>query len=151
MSIEDLKADLESNMAACKALISPLTTPSELAAHLHNCLYPFISNVVNEIEEVDSAVETLFNESDDVLQPETAAVFAAVIAGGQVLVKELSGRLTPADDKLKQAIAEWLQLAAVAGSTLEDITLDPSDPDPDDDDDDEDDDDDDQPSLPEGK
>jgi hypothetical protein len=133
VSIEDLKADLASNMTACRALIARgvLLTPVDLAKHQLD-QWAFLENVVTDFEELDGTVSDLYHNAEDILQPETAAVFAAVAAGGLGLVGELEKRLTPADGKIRAAIAEFKKLAIEATDILREITI------PDDDDDEED-------------
>lgn len=141
MSIEDLKADLASNMKACRELIARgiLLTPSDLAKHQLD-QWAFLENVVNDVEEMDGTLSDLYHNAEDILQPETAALFAAVATGGLGLVGELEKRLTPADGKIRAAIAEFKKLAIEATDILREITIPEDDEDDEEDEDEEDDD-----------
>lgn len=124
MSIEDLKADLADNMAEAKALGTSITTSvQDIVKHLNNSFWPFVENVVTEMEDLDEGLSDLYHGAEDILQPDTAKLFAGVITGGAILVTELERRLTAADGKLKEAIAEWRELADQAGAALEEIVV----------------------------
>lgn len=162
MSLEDLQADLESNLAAIHQLAAAgaLTTAPEVVDHLAKFLWPFMQNVVNEMAEIDAEVANAVYNADDHLQPETAEQLAAVIVIATGLIgKELQKRLDPkkpADAQVLVAIRDWAKLAKEAGEIIEEITVEPpegeddpdqveaempdSEDDEDDDDDDEDDD-----------
>lgn len=154
MSVEELKADLEANTAIIRGLNGPLTTAPEIVALLQGTIWPFIENVVNELAEVDEGVHDLYSGAEDILQPETGAVFAAIIGGGLGLIAQLEARIAPNDperQKLKRAIEEWKKMAKEGEEILMEIVV-PDDPDEaegddaegeEDDDEDEDDDDDD--------
>ncbi len=142
MSIEDLKTDLASNKSNCKELIAKgIVTPMELARHMLD-FWAFQENVITEIEDLDGTVRDLYDNAEDLLQPETSAVFAAIIAGGLGLINELEKRLTPADAKIRAAISEFKKLAKEGGEILVEVTI-PDDDDDDEEEDDEDEDDDD--------
>lgn len=143
MSIEDLKADLEQNLKEAKALASSMgTTSLDLAKHMVQTMWPFLENVVGELEDLDAGVSDLYHGAEDILQPETGKLFATVIAGAAGLIGELEKRLVlPVDDPYAVAIREWRTLAAEAGTALTEIVV-PELEDTDEDDDDEDEDDD---------
>ncbi len=142
MSIDDLKADLSTNMAQAK-MLGPMSTVGDIANHINNVLWPFVENAVNEIEDIDEITSDLYHGAEDILQPETGALFATVIAGGAGLVSELEKRLVqPADAKLLAAIREWKRLAAEAGTVLSEIVVVAAEGDDDEEDDDDDEDDD---------
>jgi hypothetical protein len=103
-----------------------------------------MGSFVKELTEVDETVADLYSESEDILQAQTAGVFAALIATGRPLIMELQKRLQPSDGKILAALKGWLELSKVCESTLEEITIpdDEDDEDPDDEDEDKDDEDD---------
>lgn len=122
-SVETLRADLNANIASLKDM-GALTTTADLVGHLKNTLWPFQEMLVEHIEELDGCVEDLLNHAEDILQPETGAVFAAVVVGGLLLAGELKKRLTVADDpKIRAVIAEFEQTCAVAQATLAEIVI----------------------------
>jgi hypothetical protein len=130
VSLEDLEADLTTNLAAAAQLLGPLVTASDIAKHLNETMWPFVVNVVTELKEVDETVADLYHGAEDILQPETAKVFAAVIAvASGLILGELKRRLDPnkpSEAKLLAAIKEWARLAHEAGETLEEITVVPA-------------------------
>lgn len=158
MSLEDLKADLATNMKEASVMSAGvMANPADLLRHLQNTLWPFLENLVGELEEIDDTVDDMYHSAEDILQPETAQLFATVIAGGMALVNELEKRLTmPADAQIIAGIREWRRLAGESAQTIAEITVMPQadanqgdDQDDDDDDDDEDDDEEtDQPEQP---
>ena len=122
-SIETLQSDLKTCVASLDAL-GPLASVQDVVAHLKMSVYPMIENVVTEVVEIDQITESLLNNAEDILQPETAQVFAGVLVGGAALCLELEKRLTlPADAKLLAGIKEWRALAQQAGAVLDEITV----------------------------
>ncbi len=123
MSIEDLKADLETNMAQAKVL-NAMSTIGDIAAHINNTMWPFLENVVAEQGEQAEDLLDMYHGSEDLLQPETGALFTAVILGAAGLIGELEKRLVqPTDAKLVGAIAEWRRLSEEAGHVLQEIVV----------------------------
>ncbi len=145
MSIEDLRADLATNLQQAKGL-NAMSTLGDVTGHLNNTLWPFLENLVTELADVDEGLGDLYHGAEDILQPETGELFATVIAGASGLVGELEKRLVlPADAKLFVAIKEWRRLAAESGQVLQEIVVqaaDGNDEDDEEEDDEEDDDDD---------
>jgi hypothetical protein len=133
VSLEDLQADLEANIEAAAALSGPLVTVGDLAKHIQSTLWPFQQNVLAELEEMDGALADMLANAEDILQPETAAEFAAVLAiATGLIVNKLKPRLNPAnadDKKILSAITQWVDMAAQMGETIEEITVDPPEPD----------------------
>lgn len=143
MSVETLREDLKSNIASLKDLtaLSPL---DDYAKHLKDTLWPFMESMLEQIEDLDGCVEDLLNHAEDILQPETGALFLTVVTGGLGLVGELKKRLGPGDDpKILAAIAEFEKNANEATAVLTEITIPVQDEDEDEDDEEGDEDDDD--------
>lgn len=150
MSIEDLKADLAANLKEAHTLGSGLATAVDIANHLKNFLWPFIENVVSELEDLDEGLGDLYHGAEDILQPETGALFATVVAGATGLIGELEKRLTPADAKILAGIKEWRRLAKETEAVLQEIVVTPAegeDEEEDDEDDDGDDEEDDEDEV----
>ncbi len=142
MALEDLQEDLRSNVAAAQKLLSG-DPENPLIKHLVNSLWPFQEAVLEEMSEQAEALDELVDQTGDMIQAETAAVFAAVILVAQKLADELDRKLGPSELELRGLIVKARAAANEAAALLQDITI-PSHPDdPDDDDDDGDDDDDD--------
>lgn len=88
MSIEELQTDLKANMEEARALVlDPDTSPTTVSSHLLNTLWPFLENVVAELSEQDDVVTDLIERNGDMLQPETAGIFAAIILGARGLAQ----------------------------------------------------------------
>lgn len=122
MSIEDLKADLATNMLQAKSL-SAMSTVGDIVNHFNLTMWPFFENVLSELDQIEGSVSDLYHEAEDILQPETGALFSAVILGGGGLIIELEKRLTPADAQLAAGIKEWKRLAAEATQVLSEIII----------------------------
>ena len=137
MSLEELQRDYDAIQTKIDGMTGALTTPAEIMALLKNDIVPFMGSSVKELAELDDTVADLYANAEDILQPETAGLFAALILTGRPLLMELQKRLTPADTKIAVALKEWLSLSKSAERTLADITV-PDDDEDDDDDDDED-------------
>jgi hypothetical protein len=139
VSSESLAADISACLASAKSL-SALSSMSDVVDHLKSTLWPMLEAIVNEHVELDAVVGDLYEHSEDILQMETAKVFAAVIASGLVLAEELRTRVGN-DKRLLAAIGEFKAKANEAREILEEITI-PDDPEDDTEEDDEDGDDD---------
>lgn len=124
MSIDNLKADLASNMASLNQL-GPLASGADVVAHLQNTLWPFLETVVSEMEEQDECLEDLIHGADDILQPETAKVFAGVITGGLAMAERLKA-LSASEPQVLAAIAKYQKMCQEAAELLEQITIVPA-------------------------
>jgi hypothetical protein len=134
MSIEELQADLASNIVEAKGLTA-MSTIGDITNHLNNTLWPFLENLVRETSDVDEAVAAMYEKSEDILQFETGKQLAIVITGANTLIAELEKRAV-GDKVVLDAIKDWRARAKEATEVLEEITL-PEDYDPDDDEGDE--------------
>lgn len=127
--MEQLMTDLAEN-GKDLARLGPETSVAELVTFLKTTLWPSLVALAEQTEEIDGCVEDLLHAQEDILQPETARVFAGIIAGGLVLVAELKKRLKPEDTKILAAAGEFEQLCAQGQEALEEITIpDADDPD----------------------
>ena len=141
MSTETLRADLQACMNEAKALAdNPELTPHAVCKHLNDTLWPLLSNVVEEVADIDETVSDMYEHAEDILQPDTGAQLLAVIAGAEILVGELKTRVGN-DARLLAAIKEWSAKAAESKQAITDITITTEEEDDDDDDGDDDDDD----------
>lgn len=125
--MEELKSDLAANLAEAQRLIA---TGGSTGAHLAQTLWPFLEALVENIEEIDDAVAELVGQQEDYLQPETAAVFAAVIQSSLDLAQELRARALE-DATIAGKIAQHDALCEQAIAVLADVTLIPEDDGPD--------------------
>lgn len=134
MSIETLRKDLNDNLEALRGMAIP--TADALKQHLVNSFWPFIESMVDEMDEIDEAVDDLVSGAPEILHSESAEVFSGIIVSGELLMTELSHRVGN-DARILAMIKEWRGLARQGKSILEDIALPDPDPDPDDPDPDE--------------
>lgn len=123
MSLDELRADLARNIAEAKRI----TNVQEMRDHLVNTLWPFIEANIDVVDEIDDAVAELVDQQEDYLQPETAAVFAAVVQSSLQLLAVLK-TLAPRDNaELQLQIAQHEQLCAQAVAVLGEVTMIPED------------------------
>lgn len=120
MSIEQLKTDLKS-ISQQVAANPPDTTPA-VVTFLQDNLIPWLESFVDETQEMDESIADLVHQAVDVLHPESAAVFASIIAGGLALASELATRAGN-DARLLKAIKEYRDLAKQGRVLLEELTL----------------------------
>ena len=138
MTMETIKADFDQLKSTAKALSPTLTTSADMVKFLQTELVPFLEAFVDEGIEMDGCIADLVDHAEDILQPDTAKVFAAVIVGGGALIAELEALLPKdasgkmADPAKAAAIAEWKIAADAAGQILEEITMPEDDEDEDD-------------------
>lgn len=145
ISMEQLQIDFKDLKSRAKeALGGSMPTAADIARFIKGDLLPFIENHVAQSAEMDGCIEDMMYRQEDVLQPETAAVFASIIVGGRGMalkVRELSPKHpdgTLVDGALDKAIAEYLGLCQSGEHIVAEITLPPQDDDDDEEDDDED-------------
>lgn len=123
MSIEDLEGDLARNITDFAT--TTFLTANDVQKYLGDTLWPFLQNMVAEVRDQDNCISDLVNEADDVLQPDTAGIFAAVIISSKMMMQELVMRLTksPKDAELKTKLAQIRPIITKAEETLEEITI----------------------------
>lgn len=149
MSIETLKEDLKANLstlAVLKTLPSDDTT-NTVILHLQDTLWPFLEAVVDELAEIDECVADVISGAEDILQPETAEIFAAIIAGAVAVSAALKARVNRETEAPLAKVIDELEKNCRAGEAImAEIVIDTGDDDDGDaDEDDEDDEGDDQP------
>lgn len=118
MSIETLKADLKANTDTLFALDPMTTTPGDLVKHLRETLWPFLESVVEEAAEIDECVADIISGAEDILQPETAEIFAAIITGAIAVAAALKGRINRETDPGLYKVVEELERNCKAGEAL---------------------------------
>lgn len=130
MSIEALREDLKRNLAEARACASW----EDLQKHLTETLWPFLEGALDEMDEMDEAIAEVVDQQEDYVQPETAAVFAAVIQLGLQLGAELKKR-HPNDTNVAAAVEQYEQICQQAVEVLGQITMVPNEEDEDEDED----------------
>jgi hypothetical protein len=149
MAIDELKAEFALNMTQCRELAKdPEVTPRQIMAHLRDGLWPFIEAAVDEIEAQADIMDEIVEETGDILQPETAGVFAALIVSAQQWAIPLLKAIGKTNPDVADKLPAFETLCNEAADLLEQITVDPGDEDEDEDDDpDHDDDDEETPDV----
>jgi hypothetical protein len=134
MSIETLKADLNdiTASASAHALEEKAGAAPPVWGWLRDNLLPWIQGMADEVEEMDEAIHDVVNQSVDVLHPESAEVFAAIIAAGATMAAELRTRVGD-DRRLLKSISEYIALLGRGKELLEDIYISDDDDDGEDD------------------
>jgi len=122
MSLDELRDDLKRNMAEARTLASV----EQIRDHLVNTLWPFIEANLDVVDEIDDAVAELVDQQEDYLQPETAAIFAAVVQSSLQLAAELRKR-AGGDPLLGKLITNHEQICAQAVEVLGAVTMMPAD------------------------
>ena len=155
MSIETLKDDLKANLSTLSLIATPppgavatnadtLLVAEQLVRHLKDTLWPFLESVVDEVAEIDECVADVISGAEDILQPETAEIFAAIIAGAVACAATLKSRIDPAaEPQIYKMIAELEKNCKTGESLMAEIVIDTGDDEAEEDDDDEGDDEDD--------
>lgn len=126
MSIETLKDDAKAVGDQLDAMNSALTTAPELCDFMKNNLIPLQQSIVAELAEMDDTVRDVYEGADDILQPETGELLAAVVVGAMGIIAQLKAKLDKgniADRKALAAIKEWEAIAKEAAATIEEITI----------------------------
>lgn len=143
MSVETLKADLKANLAELAQMSELTVSAADILKHLKGTLWPMLEAVVDETSEIDDCVADMIAGAEDILQPETAEVFAAIIAGAKVAAAAVRTNIPKEQNPQLHKIMDELEKNLVAGEEImKEIVIDPGDDADDDDEDDEDDDDD---------
>lgn len=107
--------------------------PAAIVAFFRDTMFPIFGQVIEEIEEIDEAVEDLGADAEDILQPESAEAFGVVIVTGQVVVSELKKRLSATEDaRLLKVCLEFEEQLKKASQVLEDVFVPQTEEDPED-------------------
>src|SRR4029077_6278419 len=128
MSIEDLKADIERNTTDFDSVT--FNSLDDVKQFMKTTMFPIMTNVVEEMEQIDDDVADIIQQASDVLQPETAGIFAAVITQCRGLAEGLKRRLKKGDkndDKWAVRLPKILAICDAAQDTLLEITVTPTD------------------------
>jgi hypothetical protein len=128
-SLDELRDDLKRNVAEARTL----TTIDQVIGHINNTMWPFVEVVLDVVEEQDGSIRELVDHEEDYLQPETAAVFAAVVQSSLQLAAELRQR-AGADAMIAQLVSNHELLCEQAVMVLGQVTMVPDDDDEDDED-----------------
>lgn len=124
MSLEDLQSDYLSNLEGAKRLLAG-DPGNPVLQHLVNNLWPFQEAVLEEIAEQAEELDKVVDEAGDMLQPETAAPFAALIVLSARIADELDKRLMPSETELRGVLVELRKQAQEAAAILDEITVPP--------------------------
>lgn len=132
MSVETLKADLKSNLETLRLMVPGVASPDELVRHLKDTLWPMLESIVEEVAEIDDCMNDIVSGAEDILQPETAEVFAGIIAGALAVAAALKmkvGNDTEEDRQLRKVIGELEANCRAGEELLKDVVIDPGDDD----------------------
>jgi len=124
MSLDELCSDLEANQTELEKV--QMFSADDVKKYLASTVWPFLENVVAEIEDLDASLSDLVEKTEDILQPETAGIFAVVIQGCVQVMDELAKRLRPGnagDQKWKVKLGELRKICNTAAETLQEITV----------------------------
>lgn len=126
MSLDEIRDDLKRNLAEAKLLMpsggNP-TVPASIAVHLCETLWPFLESLVDTVDEIDDAVAELVDQQEDYLQPETAAVFAAVVQSSLQIIARIKPMVPRDQTEFLQQLADHEQLCAQAVEVLGAVTM----------------------------
>lgn len=125
MSIEDLQSDLERNLTELDA--QTFASLDDVKAYFKSTIYPLLASVSSELEEIDNDVADMVQQSEDILQPETAGLFAMIIGNAIQLCGALQKRLkdNKNDAVWAQKIAQTMHICELGKNTLDQITVQP--------------------------
>lgn len=125
MSIEDLQSDLERNLTELDDKL--FMSLDDVKAYFKTTIYPLLASVGSELEEIDNDVADMVQQSEDILQPETAGLFAMIIGNTIQLCGALQKRLkdNKNDAVWAQKIAQTMHICELGRNTLEQITVQP--------------------------
>ena len=134
MSIDDLRNDLDRNIETLEA--TTFAGFGDIKDFFKQTMFPLLENVVSELEELDSDISDLVEKSEDVLQPETAGIFAAVITQARKIADALEKRIPPSDAnfaKWRASLGAFRQICVKAEEVLIAITVNIEEEEPDED------------------
>jgi hypothetical protein len=129
MAMDALKDDMKSVAAKIRTL-NPQTSTGELVKLLKGEVWPFIESVASELEEIDISVAEIVEGQDECLQPESAQLFAGIIAGGVGMaakVRELATKNGGMDEALTKAVDDFEALCKEGAALVDELTVDPED------------------------
>lgn len=131
MTLDTLKNDLKQNLADLAALkpeiagADPSLGVKDVISHLKNTLWPMLEAMVDEMSEMDEVLGDMVTNSEDILQPDTAAIFSAVIAGASTIAAALKVRITrEAEPQLYKIVEELESNVKEATEIMKEIVID---------------------------
>lgn len=146
MGLAELRADAKLHRERIAKMKLADLPPEKLGAvlklELVENIFPMFEGLVDALEEdygtalddLNTAVDQLIDQSSDLLQPQTAAQILGVFELGKLLANELEALAKQADDVSRKRIAElvltYRRGAEVVGTLVAGITLDEDDEDP---------------------
>lgn len=130
MSLDELRNDLKRNLDEARAC----TSWEQVRDHLVNTVWPFVEAQLDVVDEMDEALQEVVEHEEDYLQPDTAAVFAAIVQLSLTMGAELKKR-APGDKEIGMLVAQNEQICAQAVEILQAITMVPNDDDEEEDED----------------
>ena len=86
-------------------------------------IIPFLAALTKEVADIDTVIQEVVEEMPDSLQPETAAVFAGIIASGKVIAAELGKRIGNTEPRISQLLREFRGNLDKGAKILEEITV----------------------------
>lgn len=123
MSIEDLQRDLKLVGETIVSLSAdPLIPTEDKIRRVAEELLAMLASTVEEVSDIDDAVTTVIEQSDDILQEETAAVILAPMLLADALVNELRTRAST-DNRILTAIKEYKRARQAADECIQEITV----------------------------
>lgn len=127
--IEQLKADVEGIQLRADAATD--TSAEGAWAFIRQEIVPFLAALTKEVADIDTVLQEMVEEMPDSLQPETAAVFAGIIASGKVIAAELGKRIGNTEPRISQMLREFRGNLDKGAKILDEITVEvPADPAP---------------------
>lgn len=128
MSLTELRADIARNQKAALALAASGAVPQPLVDYVNGTIWPWQEALLDELDIIDTAVDDLIEDADDILQAETASQLSVPLVLGAELVAELRKRVelepaTPENQILRTKIATFAKSLAAATDIIAEITV----------------------------
>ncbi len=125
MSIDELHTDHDAlTDRIANLLLKPDVNLKDVLLFMKNDLVPLQGSIIEEMGEMDDALEEMYERSEDTLTRESAGILAVPLALGAELAAELERRLGPADTAWAQRIQLFRSAVETAGALMEQITVD---------------------------
>lgn len=120
MSIEDLESDMNRNADELDSVT--FASFDDVKAYLKQTMFPLMGNMVEELADIDNELAEYVEGRADMLQPQTAGIFAAVIVHCRQLIVTVK-KLQPTNQKVLVKLEAIKKVCALAEQTLEEITV----------------------------
>jgi DNA-binding transcriptional ArsR family regulator len=139
MSLQEIKKELDTYRQQLLAESDDLTR-SNVRTHLSDNLVPLFDMLVTELvkrddevdgalDELEEAVDSLIEESSEVLHQETAAQIIGVFELGKSIALDLRGVLEKLDDTMRKRVAKkilsYIKACETVTQTIAEITIEP--------------------------